>query len=251
MRKQTSFRDIQKLSAYLDRQLSKSGQAHLEAKLAEQPELQEILMELRQARTLLHKTPLHRVPRNFILTPKMVGMRPPLPRSVPIFRLASITAAVLLVISFSFSYLAPIVSAPSLAAAPLFSQGGGGCGYDDPADCGDVVMEAPYGIGGGSPETATPEELAAMPIAPEAVDATTPETTPEESLRAMQQPTQDENIVSPQEPSLDTPPSEKSLDQPQPIMNPFQIGLVLFVIICGISAFLIRQINIQRWRKRL
>ena len=248
MTKQTSFRDIKKLSAYLDKQLSRSEQARLEARLAEQPDLQEILMELRQTRALLQKTPRQRVPRNFTLTPKMVGMRPPMPRSVPVFRLASITAAILLFISFTFNYLAPIASAPSLAAAPQFSQSGGGCGSDDPADCGNPVMEAvPFGIGGGAPETATPELETAMSVPAEAI---TPEATPEASLRAMDQPTQEANIISPDLPALDTPPSEKSQVQTKPFMNPFQIGLVLLGIVCGICAILIRQINIQRWRKR-
>jgi len=252
MRKQTSFKDIKKLSAYLDKQLSKVEQTRLEARLAEQPDLQEILVELRQARTLLQKTPRQRVPRNFTLTPKMVGMRPPVPRSVPVFRLATITAAILLFISFTFNYLTPIASAPSLAAAPQFAGKGGGCGYDDPADCGDAVMESvPFGIGGGSPETATPEELAAMPVEPAAMDSTTPEATPEAGLRAMQQPTQVANIISPDLPALDTPPSEKSQAQPQTPMSTFQIGLGLLVIICGFITILIRQINIQRWRKRL
>ncbi len=256
MRKQTSFTDIKKLSAYLDKQLSRAEQARLEARLSERPDLHEILVDLRQARTLLQKTPLQRVPRNFTLTPKMVGMRPPVPRSVPVFRLATITAAVLLFISFTFNYLTPFASAPSLAAAPQFSQSGGGCGYDDPADCGDVAMEAvPFGIGGGAPETATPEELAAMAAAPEALDATSADTTleatPEADQRTMQQPTQVANNTSPDLPALDPLPSEKSQAQPQPFVSTFQMGLVLLVIICGSSAFLIRQISIQRWRKRL
>ena len=251
MTKQTSFRDIKKLSAFLDKQLSRSEQARLEARLAEQSDLQEIIMELSQARALLQKTPRQRIPHNFTLTPKMVGMRPPMPRSVPVFRLASITAAILLFISFTFNNLAPFASAPSLAAAPQFSQSGGGCGYDDPADCGDAVMEAvPFGYGGGPAETATPEELAAMPVAPEAMDATTPEATPEASLRAMQQPNQDANIAPPDLPVIDPLPSEKSQSQTQPFMNSLQIGLFLLVIVCGIIAILIRQINILRWRKR-
>lgn len=252
MTQQTSFRDIKKLSAYLDKQLSRLEQARVEALLAEQPELQEMLKDLHQARALLQKTPRKSLPRNFTLTPKMVGMRPPIPRSVPVFRMASFTAAVLLFITFTFNYLAPIASAPSLAAAPLYAQSGGGCGSDDPADCGDVAMESvPFGIGGGPPETPTPELMAAMPIAPNTMETSTPEATPEAGMRTMQQPTQVENTISPDLPTLEPLPSEKSGSQTKPLLNSFQIGLVLLAIISGISAFLIRQINIQRWRKRL
>jgi len=252
MTQQTSFRDIKKLSTYLDKQLSRTEQTRLENRLAEESELQEIYQDLRQARALLQKTPRKPLPRNFTLTPKMVGMRPPVPRSVPIFRLASITAAVLLFLSYTFNYLAPIASAPGLAAAPFLSQSGGGCGSENPADCGDVAMESvPFGIGGGSPETPTPEQLTAMPIAPSIMVTSTLESTPEAGMRTMQQPSPAANTISPDLPTIEPPPSEKSSSQAKPFLNSFQIGLVLMTIISGFIAILIRQIIIQRWRKRL
>lgn len=255
MRKQTTFRDIKNLSVYLDKQLSKSERARLEKRLAEQPEMQDILMELRQARTLLQKAPQQRLPRNFTLTPEMVGMRPPVPRSVPVFRLASLTAAILLFISFTFNYLAPFASSPNLAAAPQYFQGGGvggGCGFDDPADCVEAPMEAvPYGIGGGAPEATTPEELAAMSSLVEEPGTPTPEVTIETSQRSMIEPAQTEEAISPDQPAFDKQPSEKSQTQEQPFIYPYQTGLVFLAIIFGVFAFIIRQINIQRWRKQL
>jgi hypothetical protein len=249
MTQQTSFRDIEKLSAYLDNQLSRADLARVEAKLAVEPRLQEILLELRQARALLKHTPRQRVPHNFTLTPKMVGMRPPLPRSVPIFRLASITAAVMLFLSFAFNFLAPIAAAPSLASEPQRLQSGGGCGYDNLADCGDVAMEASaYGIGGGLQETTTPGEVTAMSIASMVPGTTTPEPTPEASLRTLEQPTQAANITPTELPSPETPPSEKA--QTQPVLNSLQMGLILLVLVFGGTALLIRQINILRWQKR-
>jgi hypothetical protein len=169
--------------------------------------------------------------------------------------MASITAAILLFFSFTFNYLAPFISAPNMAAAPQLFQSGGGCGLEDPSDCSDVAMEAlPFGIGGGPPETSTTEEVAAMTIAPKALDATSPKAsskaTPEDGLRVKQQPTQDVANVSPDLPVLDTLPSEESRSQAHPLLNPFQISLILFVFVFGSSAFIIRQINIQRWRKR-
>jgi hypothetical protein len=253
MTQKTSYKDIEKLSAYLDQQLSRSEQARLEARLAQQSELHEILQDLRHTRALLKQTPRRRVPRNFILTPKMVGLRPPLPRSVPAFRLASLTAAFLLFLSFTFNYLAPIIASPSMAAAPQMFQSGGGCGFDDPADCGDVAMESvPFGMGGGVEENATPGEETAMSMAPEALDVPTPEGTPEASLRVMPDPTQaDANLAPTDLPAADAPASEKSQPQRQPFLNTFQTGLVILVLFFGSIAVLVRQFNILRWRKRL
>lgn len=255
MTQKISFRDIVKLSTYLDKQLSRSEQSRLEARLSVQPELQAILLELRQARAIMKHTPRQSVPRNFTLTPKMVGMRPPLPRSVPVFRLASLTAAILLFISFTFNFLTPFASAPNLAAAPQLSGSGGGCGNDNPADCGDVAMESiPYGFGGGPPETATPEEPMALSVPADAMTATpqaTPQATSVAGLRTIEQPTQDSYNVAPDLPSPGTIPSEKSQSQIKPLLDPFQIALVLLIFVFGIIALLIRQLNIKRWQKRL
>lgn len=253
----TSYKDIKKLSAYLDKQLSRSELARLEARLAEQPKLQEILLELRQARALLKRSPRRKVPHDFILTPKMVGMRPPLPRSVPAFRLASLTAAFLLFLTFTFNYLSPILSSPKLAAAPQMVQSGGGCGYEDPADCGDPAMEmVPFGVGGGLPETTgAPAEDTAMALAPEAMDTLTPEgtpdATPEASMRAMQQPTQAVDPASTENFIAEAPVTEKTQPQSPPFLDNFQTGLVFLILFFGSMAVLIHRINILRWRKRL
>jgi hypothetical protein len=93
--------------------------------------------------------------------------------------------------------------------------------------------------------------MAAMPIDPNTMETSMPEATPESGMRTMQQPTQAANTISPKLPTPEPLPSEKSETQALPLLNSLQIGLVLLAIISGISAFLIRQINIQRWRKRL
>jgi len=243
MNQQPSFRDIEKVSAYLDNQLSRVDRARLEAKLAVEPRLQEVLLELRQASSLLKNTPWRRVPHNFTVTPKMMGMRPPLPRSIPVFRLASLTAAVMLFLSFAFNFLAPIAAAPSLASESQRIQSGGGCGNDNPADCGDVAMEAPaFGFGG------TPGEVTAMSVASLPQETTTPEPTPEAGLRIKEQPTEAANIAPTDLPAPNTSPSEKA--QTQPVLNTLQMGLILLVIVFGGAAILIRQLNILRWRKR-
>ena len=102
-----SFRDVEKLSAYLDRQLKPSEVARLESRLQTEPELASILQDLRQTRSLLRRLPQRRAPRNFTLTPKMVGQKPPLPRTYPAFRLATVLATLLLFFTFATNFMAP------------------------------------------------------------------------------------------------------------------------------------------------
>ena len=72
-------RDIELLSSYLDGQLSPSDSARLETRLIREPELRSVLRDLRSGRSVLRQLPMRKAPRNFTLTPKMVGKNPPLP----------------------------------------------------------------------------------------------------------------------------------------------------------------------------
>jgi len=125
-----NFRDIELLSAYLDGQTSPSISTRLESRLKTDPELASAYQALRESRGLLRQLPHRRAPRNFTLTPKMVGLKPPLPRAYPVFRFATFLATILFVISF--------IKLPSItfgAAAPA---------------------PAAYGVGGGAPATQPP-----------------------------------------------------------------------------------------------
>lgn len=101
------FQEIEQLSAYLDGQLNKADSAKLEARIKSDPELASAISELRAARSILHKLPARKAPRNFTLTRQMVGLKPPLPRSYPLFRFATVFAAILFVFSFTATTLAP------------------------------------------------------------------------------------------------------------------------------------------------
>ena len=68
-------RDIELLSSYLDGQLSSTDAARLEARLRTDPEMRSVLHDLRGARSLLRQLPMRKAPRNFTLTPKMVGQK--------------------------------------------------------------------------------------------------------------------------------------------------------------------------------
>lgn len=87
------------LSAYLDEALTAHEQQQLERQLQARPELRAALHELRQTRQLLRQTPVLRVPRNFTLTPEMVGSHAARPRSYSLFQIAFAMASVLFILA--------------------------------------------------------------------------------------------------------------------------------------------------------
>ena len=118
---QPNFRDVEQLSAYLDGQLSQAESTRLETRLKTDPQLRTVFNDLSQSRALLRKLPARRAPRNFTLTPKMAGVKPPVPRAFPLFRFASALAAVLFFFSFTLNLTVPAFSAMR-ASAPAHSK---------------------------------------------------------------------------------------------------------------------------------
>ncbi|MBN8656210.1 MAG: hypothetical protein J0M11_10765 [Anaerolineae bacterium] len=165
-----NFRDIENLSAYLDGQLSASDAAQMEARLKSDPELESALRDLSAARGILRKLPTRKAPRNFTLTRQMVGLKPPLPRSYPLFRFATVFAAILFMCSFTANTVTPFFSLGfGGAAAPATYGGmGGGGGCDGP--CEEAAMEeAPAATEEAFMQAAEPaatEEAAPMDAAP-------------------------------------------------------------------------------------
>ncbi|MBL8097734.1 MAG: hypothetical protein JNK81_01040 [Anaerolineales bacterium] len=129
----TNFRDIENLSAYLDGQLSESESKRLKIRLESDAELASVLSDLSSARSILKALPKRKSPKNFTLTRKMVGLKPPLPRTYPLFRLATIFATLFLVFSFSVNALSPYVSFSAPQFAFGYGGGGGGDGAAAPA----------------------------------------------------------------------------------------------------------------------
>jgi hypothetical protein len=88
-----SRRDLERLSAYLDGELSQKESTRLEARLRVEPTLRDAFKELKLTSRLVSSLPEVRPPRNFTLSPEMVGVREK--RSMyPIFRFATVVAAV-------------------------------------------------------------------------------------------------------------------------------------------------------------
>jgi hypothetical protein len=224
---QPSFRDVELLNAYLDGELDANQRQRLESRLGSDLELKSILEELREARFVLRRLPQRRAPRNFTLTPKMAGIKPPLPRSYPVFRFASAFAAILLFFSYALNIL-PRVPLSFGAAAPA------------------PAMEIQTGIGGGGePEetqrdqsgggcdscTAEATQMAEAPFAPSEKQPPEPQATltPEAEMQKQQQ---DQTNAVP-----------TNIEESQPFrltLSPLQITLLAVTLFAGLAALLIR-----------
>jgi anti-sigma factor RsiW len=210
-------RDVEQLSSYLDGQLSPSDSARLKTRLASDPALASTLDALRESRSLLRRLPHRRAPRNFLLTPKMVGQRPPLPRSYPVFRFATALATLLFGLSFVTNQ---ITSFGASAPAP--------------------VPAAAYGMGGG-PDTTTTEApmLESVPAAPTLqagllLPTATPESTADQN-RTMES------------------PSPKTAAEPEPVpslLTPWQMGFGFVALLGAASMYVTRRLAANKWRAK-
>ena len=241
-----SFRDVEKLSAYLDGQLKPSEIARLESRLHTEPELASVLKDLRQARGLLRKLPQRRAPRNFILTPKMVGQKPPMPRTYPTFRFATVLATLLFFLTFATNFMAPRL-VPTAMTNPYLGYGGGGGGGDAEPE---LAMEA------------APAEEPAMeaPAAPEAEDSVATgegEPTVDDSARAGPTLQASEKsgvqvVPTPEDFTQQLPPDV--VEEPKPVEPPIgatvQVILAGVALLSGLAALILRSIAIRKWRAK-
>jgi anti-sigma factor RsiW len=243
-----SFRDVEKLSAYLDGQLKPSEKARLESRLQSDPELASILKDLRQTRNLLRQLPPRRAPRNFTLTPKMVGQKPPMPRSYPAFRFATVLATLLLFFTLATNFMAPRLVR---TAAPFpYGVGGGGGGEPEeqmeaPAAGSAAPLESTAPEGLAAPTLAAPEALATAE-APSAADNTRISPTPEAFAKNGVQPAPTGETLSQQ-----MPPEEPPRAHEPPVSAPVQIALAVIAALSALTAFILRYIAIHKWRAKI
>jgi len=234
--KTPTWRDAENLSAYLDGKLSGADRTRLETRLRSEPELKEVFDDLRQARDILRKTPRRGTPRNFILTPKMAGIRPPVPRLVPALSWASAVATLAFLVTMGaglLGQLAPGAAAPMMAAAP--ATGG-------------------YGIGGGPAATQPPS-----------LDNALATPTPENGLMLMSVPQEvtptpellmmgggGEATLEPANPPGESqrnvaPPAPKAAAGPVNTLPWLLLGLAVVLIA---AALLVRLFNVRAFRRR-
>lgn len=219
-----SFRDVERLSAYLDGQLSRVEAARLEARLTTDPALRAVLEDLRQARSLLRRAPRRRAPRNFALSPRMAGLRPPVPRGVPLLSWASALAALLFFCTFSGNLVGRLaLNAAAPAAAPLPAMGGG------------------YGGGPAEAEEAAP--MLAAPASEEAANsARLAEATPETQIGEAEAPAGEQTAVA-EEPVI--PPQAKRAPLPR-----WPLAWLVLAALFGGAALLLRWLSRRRFRRK-
>jgi hypothetical protein len=145
MNNQLSARDLERVSAYLDNELSSGEKLDFEGRLKNEPGLSQALTDLRITRALLRRAPQRRVPRSFAVLRETILEKKPIMAGWTSFNLVSATAAFLLVVVFVGDIWAnglPLVSfgAPAAEEAPqaLMAQEPS---TEEPA-AGDTVLAA-------------------------------------------------------------------------------------------------------------
>ncbi|MGE5775823.1 MAG: hypothetical protein ACM33V_06360 [Chloroflexota bacterium] len=255
-------RDLELLSSYLDGQLKPSDSARLEARLASDRNLRSVLDDLRAARGLLRQLPLRKAPRNFTLTPQMVGKNPPLPRTYPAFKFVTALATLLFFATMGANFLVPqMASQPS-----AFGMGGGGApdvySAQAPAATEAPMMAAATEMPAATEAPAT--EAAAEPATGEAVVGTAPmpTTTPalESASAATVAPAQDtaRALGTPMEKAA--APEEFAPPQPQvgngfetqkaqpPVPAIWVVALAGIALLGAVVMLLMRRMAAERWQ---
>lgn len=234
-----NFHDVELLSEYLDGRLKPPESTKLESRLASNPDLQKALDDLRLARGLLRQLPQRRTPRNFTLTPKMAGIKAPVPRAYPAFRLATVLAALLFLITFAVNGIVPFgashlsaAQAPA-AQAPAYGLGGGSGGGCD--NCG--TSESTPGI---SPAPLQPFSAVAPTV--EAQSA------PQDNTINLGSPTPE---ISPKAAApLQTSIPRNPIPTEAPIPLTWQIFIGIVALICAATAWILRTRSEQEFHKR-
>jgi hypothetical protein len=253
-----NFRDVELLSAYLDGQLNPSDSARLESRLKTDLELVAVMDDLRAARSTLRHLPSRRAPRNFTLTPKMVGIKPPLPRAYPILRFASVFAALLFFLSYATNLVAPRLSATS---APAYGYGGGGgCGGEEPCEAAPALempaapqesfaaTEAPMATEAPAlAVTETPAATESLALAPTqmAIAPTEMPSTAEDSARVAETPAAKNGEP---ESTNGIPPE---VQNEAPVSYIWLVGFAVVAVLSALIAYLLRLSAIRKWRRQV
>jgi hypothetical protein len=101
MKRQLSTKDWELLSSYLDDMLNPREKSRVEMLLSTQPEYKEALEGLRRTKTILHRAPVRKVPRNFTLTAADVQPVKAF-RWLPTMQWSSAAAALIAVFLFAY-----------------------------------------------------------------------------------------------------------------------------------------------------
>jgi hypothetical protein len=227
-------RDIELLSSYLDGQLKPSDSARLETRLSSEPGLRAVLDDLRSARGLLRQLPMRKAPRNFTLTPKMVGKNPPLPRAYPAFRFVTALASLMLFFTLGINFLAPQMA----FQAPAFGSGGGA-----PEVFSAEAPTAPdeFATTESAAATEAPAEEPFIQLVPQPT-LTSPA---EDSAREFESPLQKEGLTG-EAGVQDQPPVQN--EAPRPVPPAWQFVLAGVAVFGALVMLMMRRLAVDRWR---
>lgn len=229
-------RDIELLSSYLDGQLKPSEAARLESRLSTDRELRAVLDDLRSTRNLLRQLPARKAPRNFTLTPKMVGKNPPLPRTYPAFRFVTALASLLLFFTMGVNYLVPQMA----SQPPAFGMGGGG----DPEVFSAQAPEMTESAVEEAPAAEPPAELLPAPNPTFSSEGTA---LPEEAPAEREGVAGDSSIPDPSA-VQNAPGAAREIAPPVPPV--WQIIFAAVAVLGALAMLLMRRLAAERWRQR-
>ncbi|HKJ37989.1 MAG TPA: hypothetical protein VJ972_04390 [Anaerolineales bacterium] len=235
-------RDTELLSAYLDGELKPSDSTKLEARLKTDPELASVLNDIRATRALLRKLPSRKAPRNFTLTRKMVGQNPPLPRTYPIFRLATVVATLLFFFTIGINSFGTQMASQNTA----FGIGGSGGGGDSESLAADsqVMESAPAEPAAPAPAeepAAEPEAYADTYEAPP-TDLAAPT---DDMLRIMETPSSKNGEA---ENAVEAEQVQARQEAPRIVSSSWQVVLAIVALLSALLMGLMRQLSARRWK---
>src|SRR5688572_2490180 len=233
-------RDIELLSSYLDGQLKPSDSARLEARLASDPDLRAVLDDLRAARGLLRQLPMRKAPRNFTLTPKMVGKNPPLPRSYSAFRFVTALASLMLFFTLGLNFVVPQLSQPQ-----DLGFGGGGAPEAPEVFSAEQAPAVPEAAATELPATEAPaEEPPSVLVAP---PTATISPAADSAVREAETPADKQGVTN----ESDVPAESQAQNPVGPPVPPtWQIVLAAIAALGALVMVVMRQAAAKRWRRK-
>jgi hypothetical protein len=179
---------------------------------------------------------MRKAPRNFTLTPKMVGKNPPLPRSYSAFRFVTTLASLMLFFTLGLNFVVPQMT----SQPPNFGYGGGGGAPDLYAA---QAPAAESGIATEAPAAAEPaEEPPSVLMAPQP----TPTIVSADNSRDMETPDEKQGVTN--ETNVVEPPQAPE-PAPPPIPQSWLIALAVVAVLGALIMVLMRQAAASRWRK--
>jgi hypothetical protein len=195
------------------------------------------LDDLRAARGLLRQLPMRKAPRNFTLTPKMVGKKSPLPRSYPAFRFVTALASLMLFFTLGLNFVVPQMASQS----PEFGYGGGGAPDLYPA------QEAPAAESAPATEAPAAEAAAEEPsilMAPAPTQTISPAA--DSTARELDTPDEKQGVTNETD-AMEQPPAPSPVQPPVP--QSWLIALAGITLLGALIMLVMRQAAASRWRK--